>query len=384
VDATGRIVFASCAAEQLFGHPDGALTGRDLSLVLNVPPAPHAGGALAACLGASTGRTARITGRHRDGTTLLLAASFTEHRRDGRVLLAGLLRPISAPASPEVRRRRRRTSRHLGGAAVATESESATPMKPMKARRTAVKRKRASTAGLQRTADTLRRSRDQLHALAMKLLSIREEEQTRIARDLHDELGQALTVLKMQLAALGAAAPDGNDVFRTKLHGLGEMVDQMVQAVRRIATQLRPAALDHLGLAAGMEWQAADFQARTGIVCALDADLREPALTPAASTAIFRIVQEALTNVARHSQARRVSIRLGEHGGDIVLEIVDDGVGLGATARRPGLSLGLLGMHERAVLLGGRAEVAGAAGFGTSVRVRIPRSACESESALKS
>jgi signal transduction histidine kinase len=211
-----------------------------------------------------------------------------------------------------------------------------------------------------------------LRALAMRLVSIREEERTRVARDLHDELGQSLTALKIQLAMLGSELPEPRQPCQRRLEAMSEMVNQMVQTVRRISTELRPAVLDHLGLIAGMEWQAADFQARTGIACELDADLREGAASPAAATAIFRIVQEALTNVVRHAQARRVRVHLAARDGDILLEISDDGVGLGDPVARPALPLGLLGIRERAAMLGGRAAVVGPPGRGTTVRVRIP------------
>lgn len=223
--------------------------------------------------------------------------------------------------------------------------------------------------------EALRQSRDQLHALSMRLLDVREEERTRIAHDLHDELGQSLTALKMQLAALGAAPPATPQELRGQLDALGQLVDQMVQTVRRISTDLRPVVLDRVGLAAGVDCLAAEFRASAGIACEMTADLRGSEVSPSAATAIYRIVQEALTNVARHARAHRVRILLRARDGEIRLDVDDDGVGLGPPVRHSPPALGLLGIRERAAILGGRAEVVGRAAGGTSVRVRIPHAA---------
>jgi two-component system sensor histidine kinase UhpB len=226
-----------------------------------------------------------------------------------------------------------------------------------------------------RVEEVLRESHGQLRALSARLLGIREEERTRIARELHDELGQALTGMKMQLSALGARPPKDPRLLRRKLAGLAELIDETVDAVRRISTELRPAVLDQLGLTAGLEWQLADFAQRTGIRSGLAASVEDRRVSSALATAIFRIVQEALTNVARHSGARQVLVRLAEEDGQLVLEVNDDGVGIAGSMREDDLTLGLLGIRERAAALGGRAEVGGTPGAGTSVRVKFPAGA---------
>jgi two-component system sensor kinase len=223
------------------------------------------------------------------------------------------------------------------------------------------------------------RPRDDRRALAARLVEIREEERGRIARELHDELGQQLTGLKMRLAAL-SLPPASSRRQRTPLQGqvaeLSALIDQSVATVRRISTEMRPAILDHLGLRGGIEWLADDFSRRSGIACRLSWQAPELSVSPAVALSLFRIAQEALTNAARHSQARHVTVRLtAENGGGLSLEIADDGIGL--PARQPSgaggrLRLGLLGIGERATALGGSADVSSGLAGGTVVRVGIP------------
>jgi signal transduction histidine kinase/PAS domain-containing protein len=209
-----------------------------------------------------------------------------------------------------------------------------------------------------------------------RLQSLREEERRRLARELHDEFGQTLTALKLDLAYLGGRlANDGGEGGPALAHEVRTMtaqVDGALDALRRIAAALRPAALDDLGLATALEWQAGEFERRTGVVCTLDVDLDDEVAEPAA-TAVFRVFQEALTNVARHARARRVHAWLTSGGGALRLRVADDGVGLPADgAGRPG-ALGLVGMRERAAALGGTLLVAARpGGGGTDLVLDIP------------
>jgi PAS domain S-box-containing protein len=228
-----------------------------------------------------------------------------------------------------------------------------------------------------RAEEELRHSREELRALAARLVSIREEERTRIAREIHDELGQALTALKMDVAWVqGLLRRDRARASRReaaeRLAGMSAMVERTIGAVRKLARELRPSVLDDLGLAAAVEWESQQFQARTGIECSLKSALRARRLPREVSTAVFRIFQETLTNVARHSQARRVDVRLLKDGSDLLLEVRDDGRGLPEGAVRNPRSLGLVGMRERALLLGGEVSIEAARGRGTTVRVRVP------------
>jgi signal transduction histidine kinase len=202
----------------------------------------------------------------------------------------------------------------------------------------------------------------------------REEERTAIAREIHDVLGQALTALKMDVTWIGARAPaDAPAALRQKLSAMSGLIDDTIVTVRRIATSLRPGVLDDLGLAAAVEWQTQEFEQRTGIPCTLRTHVDDAAFDPAMSTALFRILQESLTNVARHSRAHLVAVTLEHSGTDVVLEVRDDGIGITPADAANARSIGLAGMRERALLVGGRLLISGTEGAGTTVRVRVPR-----------
>jgi PAS domain S-box-containing protein len=218
----------------------------------------------------------------------------------------------------------------------------------------------------------LRESREQLRNLAARLQSVREEERAHIAREIHDELGQSLTGLKMDLAWLASRLPEDQPWLREKPQDMRRLIDATIQTVRKIATELRPGILDDLGLTAAIEWQAQEFQARTGIACEFISRLEEFPLERDRSTAIFRIFQETLTNVARHAQATRVSVSLRAHNGSLVLEVRDNGKGVTAEELADPQSLGLLGMRERALLFGGEVSISGQPGAGTTVTAQIP------------
>ena len=223
-----------------------------------------------------------------------------------------------------------------------------------------------------RAEQQLTTSHDQLRKLTARLESVREEERILIAREIHDELGQALTGVKLELSLLRDQLPDVAPAAHNRLESIAELVDATIQSVRRIATDLRPIVLDQLGLIAAIEWQTHEFQSRTGMECRLDIYLRSAPLSQAASTAMFRIFQEILTNVVRHAKASVVKITLQEQAGGLVLEVHDNGRGITESELADPQSLGLVGMRERALLLGGSITFAGNAEAGTTVRVRIP------------
>jgi PAS domain S-box-containing protein len=236
----------------------------------------------------------------------------------------------------------------------------------------------------QRAETELNQSQDQLRALADRLVRAREEEATRIARELHDQFGRYLTTIKMDLGSIervldGEITSEVGRVLREKAQTIGQTVDETMQTVRAIATQLRPGLLDDLGLAAAIEWQAEDFQKRSGILCCLTLTGEDPPIRRDQATALFRIFQEILTNVARHAQAAKVWVYLGEDHGGIVLEVEDDGLGISQQRLTEQRSLGLLGMRERALAFGGTVEIAGAPGQGTIVTVRMPLSKAANE-----
>jgi two-component system sensor histidine kinase UhpB len=227
----------------------------------------------------------------------------------------------------------------------------------------------------------LRRSQEQLRALAARLQRIREEERTGIARELHDELGQALTAIKMDLAwirdrATSEAAPNGEPIAR-KVGSATGMVDEMIGTVRRISSDLRPGVLDDLGLMAAIDGLAQAFRERNGISCRVQAVPESVDLDRSRATAVFRILQEALTNVSRHSGATEVEISIGRKNGHLEFQVRDNGRGFPLPLIEEASSLGLIGMRERANSIGGRLTFASGKGEGTTVRLRLPVSPTE-------
>ncbi len=216
------------------------------------------------------------------------------------------------------------------------------------------------------------RLRDQLHALANYLQEMREAERTSIAREIHDEFGQALTALKIDLAWLSRRLPEGEPALRDKIRSMTGLVDDSIGLVRRIATELRPGLLDDLGLTAAIEWQAEEFNKRTGIDVRLELPVEEPTLDRNLATAIFRIFQETLTNVIRHAGASQVWVTLKSTPQEITLTVRDDGSGIAPEEAISPKSLGLLGMRERASAWGGRLVFEGQPGRGTTVRLTLP------------
>jgi PAS domain S-box-containing protein len=216
----------------------------------------------------------------------------------------------------------------------------------------------------------------QLRGLAARLEAAREEERTKIARDIHDELGQTLTALKMDISWIGrhAASPEGIEpkALLERIKQLTEMTDAAINEVRRIAAQLRPGILDDLGLSAALAWQGDEFERRTGIECAVNCDVRDEALSRDLATTVFRAFQEALTNVTRHADAKHVEVSLASDGDSLTLEVRDDGRGIRDEDLTAPRSLGLLGIRERARRLGGVASFSRRAEGGTSVTLRLP------------
>jgi PAS domain S-box-containing protein len=223
---------------------------------------------------------------------------------------------------------------------------------------------------MKRAEQELRASSEQLRNLTAHLLSIREEERARISREVHDELGQSLTAVKMDLAWLAGRLPQRNGRMLKRIRSTGQLADSIIQSIRRISTELRPAVLD-LGLAAAVEWQVQEFQARSGIQCKVRLLTRE-VVASNASTAMFRIFQETLTNVARHAKATRAEVVLQKQRDRLVLLIRDNGRGFDQASPSLSKSLGLLGMRERAAILGGQVNISSAPGKGTTVTAWIP------------
>src|SRR5467141_2159442 len=231
---------------------------------------------------------------------------------------------------------------------------------------------RTEIAERQHAEEQLRTSLDQLRALTARLQSVREEERTSISREIHDELGQACTAIKMDLALIGRRLTKRQTQLRSKVDSAIQLVDSTIATLRRIASELRPRTLDDLGLPAALESQAQEFESRTGIRCTVALPQELFTFDADTSTAIFRIFQESLTNVARHAQATRVEACLEMQPDQLILQVHDNGRGFDAEQAKARRSLGLVGMQERALLLNGEFKIEGVLGSGTTMTLRIP------------
>ncbi|MCW5613126.1 MAG: PAS domain S-box protein [Rubrivivax sp.] len=323
-----RIVFANRAAGQLLGRDSGhALVGHQVYELL----APQAREAL------------------REQVTRALA---------GETGLPPLPARIAPPAGAQ--RAAAGDERELEIAVAALPDHG----------RTTVQMVVADVTQRRREAAELQRSRQALRGLSASVVDAREQERRRIARELHDELGQRLSALKLGLA--GCAGSAGMALDDPRLQGMLAMLDDTVASLRRIAADLRPLMLDDLGLAAAVEWLAEEATRRLGMQVRVEIDELQPEPGERLAIAVYRMVQEALTNAARHAKARHVQVALRCRDGELQLTVQDDGIGFQLPARaRPG-SYGLLGMRERARLLGGRVEIDNRPGGGGRVRVWLP------------
>jgi signal transduction histidine kinase len=247
------------------------------------------------------------------------------------------------------------------------------PLSGAPERLTAIK---AELSRRQQAREALRQKSEELRALSARLRVAREEESTRIAREVHDEIGQMLTALRLDVAwlerQLDSPSSPQREAVGGKLDDMSHLLDLASDAVYRVISELRPGILDELGLEAAVEWHVGEFEKRTGIPCRLASDMSEVDLSPDHATALFRILQEALTNVARHAGATAVDIRLAAEARRVTLEIVDNGGGIPEEKIGDSRSIGLVGMRERARSLGGGLTVRPHSPHGTTVEVSLP------------
>jgi PAS domain S-box-containing protein len=217
----------------------------------------------------------------------------------------------------------------------------------------------------------LRQSEEDLRDLASSLQNVREEERAAIAREIHDELGQQLTAIKLDVSWLDRRIT-GDPVVKERINGVLTMLTEMIHSIRRISTQLRPSILDDLGLVEALRWQVRDFQKRTGIPIEFECSEEALKLDPAVTTGLFRIFQESLTNVARHSEATAVLARLFVEEDRLILTIMDNGKGFDPAAAKKKKTLGLLGMKERMLMMKGTYDIDSQPGRGTQLRFSVP------------
>ncbi|OGW24577.1 MAG: hypothetical protein A3K09_05305 [Nitrospinae bacterium RIFCSPLOWO2_12_FULL_47_7] len=215
---------------------------------------------------------------------------------------------------------------------------------------------------------------ERLRNLSNQLQTIRESEKTRIAREVHDELGQTITALKMELVCLeGDIGRNDQESLTNRAREMRTLIDSIFTSVQRIVTELRPQILDVLGLCDAMDWQAMEYEKRTGIHCRLSLQREEIKLDSELSTTFFRIFQETLTNVARHANATRVDISFREENNHLVYKIKDNGKGMDENQVNTRKSIGLLGIRERVLSWNGETRIASSPGEGTAITVIIPR-----------
>jgi len=230
---------------------------------------------------------------------------------------------------------------------------------------------------LKRAEKRIKATSEQLRALSARLHLAKEEEDIRVAREIHDEMGSTLTSLRWELERMDKSIAEANDCAQLqdlspRIKDMMRLTDLTINTMRRVASELRPSILDDLGLVAAIEWQADQFQERTGILCRCDCSSDCFPFDPEQSTAIFRIFQEALTNVMRHANATAVAVSLQEESGEFVLTISDNGRGITKNEKSATLSLGILGMRERAHLIGAKLDINGLEAKGTVISVRLP------------
>jgi signal transduction histidine kinase len=301
--------------------------------------------------GFATAKLIRERDRSRHTPIIFLTGAYEDARSMFRGYEAGAVDYIVKPPIPEVLKSK---------IAVFVELHN----KNLVLTREVAERKKAEAS--------LRVSQESLRALTARLQSIREEEGTRISREIHDELGQSLTGLKMDLTWLSRRLPAEQKQLEQKIKSMFGLIDDTIRAVRRIASRLRPEALDQLGLVAAIGWQARDFQMRTGIRCKVSLPAEALVVDQEKSTAVFRIFQELLTNVARHANATKVDVAMQVEGDALTLCVQDNGRGIPEQDARSPKSLGLMGMSERALLLGGHIQIEGSRAKGTRAAVSIP------------
>ncbi len=326
IDESQRIIIFNQGAEQIYGYSAKEVLGKPLELllparfigvhrqhILNFAAAPEKARRIA--------KDIEIFGRRKDGSEFLADASISKLKLAGKTIFTAILWDL-------------------------TERK--------------------------KTEEELKRSREELRILTARLQQAREEERTVVAREIHDQLSGALTVLKMDLSFLANRIPREDAALTDKAETMSRVIDATLNSVRNIATQLRPSVLDDLGLIAAIEWQAEEFQNRSRIQCRVDLECEQVALDKNRSTAIFRIFQEALTNVARHAGASEVWVRLTAAAGSFILQIRDNGRGITQEEISSSKSLGLLGMRERALAFGGEVVIAAGPGQGTTVTLKMP------------
>jgi two-component system sensor histidine kinase UhpB len=372
VDELGTIKSFNRAAVRIFGYRADEVIGRSVTTLFSTAgQAGHLDPAVGTGEAKVIGATGEVEGRRRDGSTFPVEPAVSKVREGSQRRVTYVVRDLTERRRAE--ESLRRAHDELEHRVQERTAQLAAVNQELRAE--IGERKRAEQT-LQQRARELAEAQRRLSTLSSQLLATQEAERRHLARELHDEIGQTLTALKLNLqAAQALAGPEGLAPLEESLG----IVDRTIEQVRNLSLDLRPAMLDDLGLAAALRWYVNRQAKRADYVAELDLDDALPRLPPAQETMCFRVVQEALTNVARHAQASQVWIAIRGAGDKIGLSVRDDGVGFDVAAARQravhGASLGLLGIEERVRLVGGSLEIRSAAGKGAEIRVEFPLTA---------
>src|SRR6266568_1712455 len=363
LDPMGHVVSWNAGAERLKGYPSKDIIGKHFSVFYPqedlINDKPHSFLATAARHGQSVDEGWRV---RKDGSRFWANVVITALRdMEGNLLGFAKL----TQDTTEKREKENALSKAKELLELRVEQRTAVLTRVNHELRTEIAEREHAEA-------QLKVSLNQLRALAARLQSVREEERTSISREIHDELGQVCTAIKMDLALIGRKLTKKQTQLQSKIDSAMQLVDSMIVTLRRIASELRPRTLDDLGLSAALESQAQEFESRTGIHCRVALPEEPLTLDDERSTAIFRIFQESLTNVARHAHATRVEARLERKADQLIFQVRDNGRGFDPAEAKARKSLGLVGMQERALMLNGELQVEGVPGAGTTMTLRIP------------
>ncbi|MCZ6617251.1 MAG: PAS domain S-box protein [Gammaproteobacteria bacterium] len=337
IDTQSTILFANPAVQRIFGYTSDELIGQKLTMLMPQEFRSRHKRSLGAYVinGKKNLNWERVElpGLHKSGKMIVLEISFGEFVDDGARNFVGVIRDIT-------------------------------------------ERKQAEDV-LKKSEIHLKKSRDQLRALAAYMHTIAENERVSLARDIHDEIGAALASLKMGVSLLGrrisgSTLAQGKQADFGSVRSMNARIDATMNAVRNVIHRLRPPVIDDFGLVASLEWQLEELRERTGLECQLSLDGVVLEIDDACKIAVFRIFQEALTNITRHANARKVFVTIDEEEDIVTLSIRDDGVGIAPKRLEATGTFGLVGMKERALMFDGQVEIDSSPGAGTTVRIRIP------------